>query len=108
MADDPKLSRLTVDDTVYETRLTRKYRERRRWSPPDPTVVLAFIPGAIRRIDVTAGQRVGRGEPLLVLEAMKMLNTIEAPRDLVVRRVAVAPNEIVAKGQLLLQVEPIG
>lgn len=112
MADDSAtgspsgLTGLTINDTTYRTRLTRKFRGRKAWAPPDPRRVEAFIPGAIREVFVAPGQRIARGAPLLVLEAMKMQNTVGAPSDLTVTRVHVAPGAVVAKGQLLLEVEP--
>jgi geranyl-CoA carboxylase alpha subunit len=42
-------------------------------------IVTAPMPGAIRRIQVTIGERVAKGQPLLILEAMKMEQAIPAP-----------------------------
>jgi biotin carboxyl carrier protein len=103
MADE--LDTLVVDDTGYRTRLTRKFRERKPWRPAGDSRVLAYIPGIVRKVYVSRGQRVKRGDPLLVLEAMKMQNTVDAPRDGLIRVLAVGSGSIVTKGQLLIEFE---
>jgi biotin carboxyl carrier protein len=67
--------------------------------------VKAPIPGLIARLNVDVGQSVESGQPLLVLEAMKMENEIRAPKNGVVRQVAVKPGQTVMLGELLLEVE---
>lgn len=67
--------------------------------------VKAPIPGLIARLNVDVGQAVESGQPLLVLEAMKMENEIRAPKSGVVRQVAVKPGQTVTLGELLLEVE---
>ncbi len=101
------LKTLHVDGTDYRTRLTRKFGLRKPWTPADPNVITAYIPGVIKQIGAVNGQRVHQGDALFVLEAMKMQNTVVAPRDGVVRRVAVREADIVTKGQVLLELEPL-
>lgn len=67
--------------------------------------VKAPIPGLIARINVDAGQMVESGQPLLVLEAMKMENEIRSPKSGLVRQVAVKPGQTVTLGELLIEVE---
>jgi 3-methylcrotonyl-CoA carboxylase alpha subunit len=66
----------------------------------------APMPGRVAAVHVAAGQRVVRGQELLVVEAMKMENALRAPRDGVVRAVHVAPGDMVAPGRPLLEMEP--
>ena len=66
----------------------------------------APMPGRVAAVHVAAGQRVARGQELLVVEAMKMENALRAPRDGVVRAVHVAPGDMVAPGRPLLEMEP--
>jgi 3-methylcrotonyl-CoA carboxylase alpha subunit len=68
-------------------------------------VLSAPMPGKIVRQLVAAGDRVQRGAPLLVLEAMKMEHTIVAPRDGRVLAVRYAENEQVEEGAILLDFE---
>ncbi len=66
----------------------------------------APMPGRVAAVHVAAGERVVRGQELLVVEAMKMENALRAPRDGVVRAVHVAPGDMVAPGRALLEIEP--
>ncbi len=66
--------------------------------------VKAPIPGTVARVLVQPGQAVSAGQPLLVLEAMKMENEIRAPRSGQVERVNVAVGQGVPLGMLLAEV----
>jgi biotin carboxyl carrier protein len=72
---------------------------------PDGGALEAPMPGRVSAVRVSTGQRVSRGEELVVVEAMKMENALRAPRDGVVRAVHVAPGDMVAPGRALLEVE---
>jgi biotin carboxyl carrier protein len=65
----------------------------------------APMPGRVVHVNVAAGESVQKGQPLLVIEAMKMENVVVAPRDGRVRRVAVAAGARVAPGSPLLELE---
>lgn len=65
----------------------------------------APIPGLISKIWVTPGQQVGLGEPVLILEAMKMQNELRAPRAGVVSSIHVQPGDTVARLQVLVEIE---
>ena len=97
--------RFVVDDTSYETYLTQKFEKRKAYVAPDPRRVDAAIPGVIEEVQVRRGQKVRRGESLLVLEAMKMKNDVVAPRDGVILDVRVARGQMVTRGQLLVELE---
>jgi len=99
------LKTLTIDGTVYETRLTKKFARRKPYVPKDPNLMAAFIPGVIRAVYVRPGDVVRRGQSLLILEAMKMQNDLAAPRTATVSAVHAAPGDTVAKGQLLIEFE---
>ena len=68
--------------------------------------VKAAIPGRVLRLLVAPGDSVVRGQPVVVLEAMKMENDVRAPRDGVVRSVEVATGQAVGSGEVLLRLEP--
>ena len=101
----PASTTLEVDDTVFETALTRKFAKRATYAPPDPRKVLCFIPGIVRKIHVKPGKKVRRGEHLLILEAMKMENDITAPADGTIKAIPVATGKMVTKGQVLIEFE---
>lgn len=63
----------------------------------------APMPGLIVDIRVQPGQAVQKGDPLLVLEAMKMENILKAPADGVVAGIRVELRANVTKGQVLVQ-----
>lgn len=63
------------------------------------------MPGIITKMNVTEGQKVIKGEVLLVLEAMKMENEIKAKKDCVIKKVNVAELKSVEKNELLLVLE---
>ncbi len=65
----------------------------------------APMPGKVVSIAVKAGERVSRGQPLAVMEAMKMEHVIAAPHDGVVGEVLYAPGDQVAEGAELLRVD---
>ncbi|HLK43633.1 MAG TPA: biotin carboxylase N-terminal domain-containing protein [Thermoleophilia bacterium] len=70
------------------------------------TAVRAPMPGTVIAVKVTVGQQVATGEPLGVLEAMKMEHTLTAPVAGAVTAVGAAVGEQVAIGALLFEVEP--
>ncbi|MCR5502723.1 MAG: acetyl-CoA carboxylase, biotin carboxyl carrier protein [Lachnospiraceae bacterium] len=59
----------------------------------------ASSPDAIPYVKV--GDRVNKGDTLCIIEAMKMMNDIPAPRDGVIEKICVNENEIVEYGQTL-------
>lgn len=66
-------------------------------------VTKAPMPGLVLKVLVEPGQRVSAGDPLLVLEAMKMENELRAPVDGLVAGVHVSEGDAVGKGALLIE-----
>jgi len=62
----------------------------------------APMPGKVIAVIATAGQHVKKGEPLVIMEAMKMEHTIAAPGDGVVEEVLYGVGDQVADGAPLL------
>jgi acetyl/propionyl-CoA carboxylase alpha subunit len=62
------------------------------------------MPGQVLRIMVETGQKVTAGDPLVILEAMKMEHTMRAVVDGVVEAILVNQGEIVRPGQVLVQI----
>ncbi len=65
----------------------------------------APMPGSVVDILVSAGQRVDKGQPLMIIEAMKMEHTIAAPADGVVAQVLFGRGDQVKEGEQLIQFE---
>ncbi len=63
------------------------------------------MPGTITRVAVAAGDAVKKGDPLVVVEAMKMEHTVAAPRDGTVKSVRYAVGDLVEDGAELLVLE---
>ncbi|MBX7235638.1 MAG: biotin/lipoyl-binding protein [Caldilineales bacterium] len=66
--------------------------------------VKAPIPGLIARLLVEAGTPVEIGQPLLVLEAMKMENEIRATRSGIIADLRVQPGQTVMMGEVLAEI----
>lgn len=66
----------------------------------------ADIPGLVIDIRVAVGQAVARGEPVIVVEAMKMQNELTAGVAGVVQKIAVAVGQSVNPGDVLVVIEP--
>ena len=65
-------------------------------------VATAPMPGTVVKIMVAAGDSVRKGQPLLVIESMKMQTEIAARRDGTVERVFVAENQTFDRGARLV------
>jgi len=98
---------LIIDHTVYETELTDTYRRSRAYELKDRNYLNAFLPGLIAEVKVKVGDVVKAGSPLLILEAMKMLNEIDLTYDVKVEEIFVKVGDIVSKNQILMKVEQI-
>jgi biotin carboxyl carrier protein len=70
----------------------------------NPGIINAPMPGKVTKIWVKAGDRVQKGQPLVVMEAMKMEYTLEADRDGKVDKVSAVVDAQVNLGQTLVQV----
>ncbi len=70
-----------------------------------PKQVTAYMPGVVKRVLVTEGDTVERGQSLAVLEAMKMENEIEAETDGTVRKILVEAGQAVDGGEALFEIE---
>jgi pyruvate carboxylase len=69
----------------------------------NPDHIAAPMPGTVVTVAVKPGQKVGRGSPLLSIEAMKMETAVTAERDATVVKVLVAPGDRVEPKDLLIE-----
>jgi biotin carboxyl carrier protein len=67
--------------------------------------IKAPIPGKISQVMVTPGDAVQAGQPLLVLEAMKMENEIRASRSGVLKTLKVTPGQSVSLHEVLAEID---
>ena len=83
-------------------------REPRFTDPADAVAsgsLLAPMPGTVVSVAVEVGAEVVAGQPVLVLEAMKMQHTVSAPYAGVVSRIEVTARDPVAAGEVLAVVD---
>jgi biotin carboxyl carrier protein len=78
MQEQEQFTEIALESGTYESRVTKKFtlgslREGR------PARDQGAIPGSIEKIETRVGASVSKGETLMILEAMKMLNRIKAP-----------------------------
>jgi 3-methylcrotonyl-CoA carboxylase alpha subunit len=66
----------------------------------------APMPGRVIQLLVEPGSKVRRGEPLLIIEAMKMEHTIAAPADGTVSAVGCTVGDLVEEGAELIELAP--
>ncbi|QEH43783.1 acetyl-CoA carboxylase biotin carboxyl carrier protein subunit [Chitinophaga sp. XS-30] len=67
--------------------------------------IKAPMPGMVLKVLVSPGQAISKGDPVLILEAMKMENVFKAPSDAVVKEVKVTERKAVEKGEVLIVLE---
>jgi acetyl/propionyl-CoA carboxylase alpha subunit len=81
-------------------------RGRRRARGLAAAEITAPMPGKVLRVLVGEGDAVVAGQALVVLEAMKMETALAAESEAVVKRVLVAPGQMVDHGALLIELSP--
>lgn len=103
--ENPEFVEFAVTARKYKTLLTTKYKNRKVWVDPNPYEVQSFIPGTILEISVKEGEIVKEGEPLLILEAMKMQNRIEMPFTAKIKKINVNVGDRIPKDTLMIELE---
>ncbi|PCG07934.1 acetyl/propionyl-CoA carboxylase subunit alpha [Sphingomonas ginsenosidimutans] len=74
--------------------------------PPDLSkFLIAPMPGLLVRLDVAPGDKVEAGQPLAVVEAMKMENILRAEKAATVKSVSAAAGDSLAVDQVILELE---
>ena len=73
--------------------------------PAGELAVVAPIPGLVVKVLAAAGDAIEEGQPLVILEAMKMENEIRSMRPGVIKSVEVAPGQRVEQNAVLIVLE---
>lgn len=106
MIEQPdEYGKLRTIEGVYDTILTKKWKASRAWRPPNPNHLLAAIPGTVLKVIAETGQTLQAGDPLLIIEAMKMENCIVMPFDGTIKAILAEPGKPVKNKQLLVEIE---
>ncbi len=109
VASDGKKSWVHLDGTTFvleraDARTQRGHSHGAR-EGTGSGIVVAPMPGQVRGVLVNAGDAVTEGQPLVILEAMKMELKVSAPHDGVVAKILVTQGQSVEREQILGQVE---
>jgi pyruvate carboxylase len=93
---------ILVDDAAAQKTQVRRERANRE----KPGEVGAPMPGVVMSVRATTGKPVAVGEALVVMNAMKMETTVNAPVSGIIKRVLIKENDALAAGDLLVEIEP--
>ena len=96
---------VALDGRTYELKRVTDSGTRRRGSGAKDSGLTAQMPGQVTGIQVAEGDRVEKGQTLLMLEAMKMEIKIAAPCNGTVRQILVKIGETVDRSQQLIDIE---
>ena len=96
-------SLIDIDGVKYKTILTEKFKQRKKYEEKNPNMIRAFIPGTILKILIKNKRKVKDGDIVLILEAMKMMNSVIAPMDGEIK-LRVKEGDIVSKNQILFEI----
>ena len=94
-----------IDGRVYVIDAEPRGTPRRKKRGDDHGALAAPMPATVVTVNVEPGQRVAKGDVLIMLEAMKMELPVKAPRDATVKTVACRQGELVQPGIALLELE---
>lgn len=104
MKNYENLKSLNINSTLYKTRFSKKFENRKSYEPSNPNLIISFIPGTVVDILVKEGQKVKKGDELIVLDAMKMQNRLKSASDGSVRKINVNRGNRVPKGVVLIEI----
>jgi propionyl-CoA carboxylase alpha chain len=74
-------------------------------APDLSRLLLAPMPGLLTRLDVAIGDKVEPGQPVAVMEAMKMENILRAGRSAIVKAIPAKPGDSLAVDQVIVEFE---
>jgi len=108
VADGPRGKEVLIDGISYVVQDADSLEQRsarKRGGKSVPQVVTPPMPSVVVKILVDEGQRVGKGNGVVVVSAMKMEATLPAPYDGVVGKINVSEGDNVSPGDILVDIE---
>jgi len=87
---------------ITDRTLTPTAKSRKKADKADLSQIGAPMPGLVAELNVSIGNKVDEGDPLLTLEAMKMYTTVPSPHSGTVETIEVSSGDNVDTGDLLL------
>ena len=104
-----KLFRIKVNGKIYPVKLADQYDQLVASlglhvnTSSAVKEIKAPMPGLVLEVNVQEGDQIKKGDPVLILEAMKMENVIKAPGDTTIESIKVKQGEAVEKNQVLVK-----
>jgi pyruvate carboxylase len=96
-----ELNGMTREAFIADKKVTPQTKTRPKADLADALQIGAPIPGLVTSIAVSVGQKVAKGDRLMMMEAMKMQTTVTAPVDGVVAELLCSVGETVESKDLL-------
>ncbi len=100
-----ELNGMTREALIADKKVMPQSKSRPKADLTDPQQVAAPIPGLIANIAVSVGAKVGKGDKLLLMEAMKMQTTVYASVDGIVDSINVQVGDTVESKDLLVRLK---
>jgi acetyl-CoA carboxylase biotin carboxylase subunit len=97
-------NKIFVNCNDFSREITRPSRYPRPQTTSEHESANAPMPGQVLKVLIAPGQKVSAGDPLVILEAMKMEQTLRASTDGVVEAVHVQQGDVVAPGDVLVNI----
>lgn len=91
--------------SIADNNLTSSVLSHRKADPGNDNHIAAAMPGMVVKVAVAAGDKIEKGQTVMVLEAMKMESTLYAEKSGSVKEVLVQPGSEIESGELLVVME---
>ncbi len=88
------------DESIKSTVATKV-----KGDPKNPNHLSATMPGTVIKVLVEKGEKVEKGDHLVITEAMKMETTVQAPFSGTIKDIYVTDGEAIQNGDLLIEIE---
>jgi biotin carboxyl carrier protein len=95
------MERIYRQETEEEPVIIEKVSEKVEKIEAEEGIVTAMLPGVVVKILVAPGDRVGVGDPIMIVESMKMENEIVSPIEGTVREIRVKEGQRIEAGDVL-------
>ena len=92
---------IEIEDKIFSKGISKKTKA----EDTNPNQIGSPLPGQIAKIHIKVGDRVIKGDNLLVIEAMKMETTITADKSSIIKSINVETGENVETKDLLIELE---
>lgn len=109
--DNEKKPKIRVNGLTYDTELIDKYDElvkslgMEKFTKVEIKELKSPMPGLVIKLDVKVGDTIAKGDPIMILEAMKMENVIKSRGEGKIAAIHVNEGQAVEKNELLVSFE---